>query len=104
MAEIPYLTNHWDSKSPEITQFGGVGGQEWRLSGQKAGFTPRLIRHVCPQLSPPAPYCYRNQRNSSLKSASRDTHSREQKTGNLRPQLSSSGRFCDAAKVAKKQN
>eukprot|EP00983_Pelagomonas_calceolata_P033713 1055997-Pelagomonas_calceolata.AAC.2 len=35
-----------DSKSLKITQFGAVGGQGWRLGGQKVGFTPWLIRHV----------------------------------------------------------
>eukprot|EP00983_Pelagomonas_calceolata_P079350 1154627-Pelagomonas_calceolata.AAC.5 len=56
MAGILNLTNHgvfssilfalmfWckDSKSLKITQFGAVGGQGWRLSGQKVGFTPQL--------------------------------------------------------------
>eukprot|EP00983_Pelagomonas_calceolata_P016115 510015-Pelagomonas_calceolata.AAC.1 len=32
----------------KITQCGAVGGQEWRLGGQKAGFTPRLIGQVPP--------------------------------------------------------
>eukprot|EP00983_Pelagomonas_calceolata_P119184 1160575-Pelagomonas_calceolata.AAC.8 len=48
---------HKDYKSTKTTQFGAVGGQEWRLGGQKIGFTPRLIRHV-PQQAPPGPYCY----------------------------------------------
>eukprot|EP00983_Pelagomonas_calceolata_P073275 1152069-Pelagomonas_calceolata.AAC.1 len=39
-----------DSKSPKITLFGAVGGQEWRFGGQKVGFTPRLIRHMGPNL------------------------------------------------------
>eukprot|EP00983_Pelagomonas_calceolata_P078738 1154358-Pelagomonas_calceolata.AAC.4 len=36
-----------DSKSQKITQFGGVGGQEWKFGGQN-WFTRKLIRHVRP--------------------------------------------------------
>eukprot|EP00983_Pelagomonas_calceolata_P080207 1155047-Pelagomonas_calceolata.AAC.2 len=65
MAEILYLTNHWvvsfhffamiffwykDSKSPNTTQSDAVVGQEWRLGGQKVGLTPRLTRHMGPNL------------------------------------------------------
>eukprot|EP00983_Pelagomonas_calceolata_P017949 562592-Pelagomonas_calceolata.AAC.1 len=51
MAEILFLTNHWDAKSPKTTQLGAVGGQEWRLGGQKVGFTPRLIWRCAPILT-----------------------------------------------------
>eukprot|EP00983_Pelagomonas_calceolata_P068759 1150057-Pelagomonas_calceolata.AAC.1 len=34
-----------DFKSRKLTQFDAVGGQEWRLGGQKVGFTPWLNRH-----------------------------------------------------------
>eukprot|EP00983_Pelagomonas_calceolata_P027668 868480-Pelagomonas_calceolata.AAC.1 len=36
MAEILDVTNHCDSKSTNITQFGEVGGPEWKFGGQKA--------------------------------------------------------------------
>eukprot|EP00983_Pelagomonas_calceolata_P076044 1153256-Pelagomonas_calceolata.AAC.2 len=39
-----------DSKSPTITQFGAVGGPEWRLDDKKIGLMPRPIRHVAPKL------------------------------------------------------
>eukprot|EP00983_Pelagomonas_calceolata_P007929 259007-Pelagomonas_calceolata.AAC.1 len=38
---------YYDSKSPKITPLGAVGHRA-RRSGQKVGFTPRLIRHACP--------------------------------------------------------
>eukprot|EP00983_Pelagomonas_calceolata_P013291 424097-Pelagomonas_calceolata.AAC.5 len=35
MAEILYLTNQWDSKSPKITYFGAVGDMELKFGGEK---------------------------------------------------------------------
>eukprot|EP00983_Pelagomonas_calceolata_P041431 1138063-Pelagomonas_calceolata.AAC.6 len=42
------MTFFWfkDSKSLKIAHFGAVGGQEWRLGGQKVGVTLRLIWRV----------------------------------------------------------
>eukprot|EP00983_Pelagomonas_calceolata_P083417 1156155-Pelagomonas_calceolata.AAC.4 len=37
-----------DSKSLNITPFGGLAGQMWAAGRQKVGFTPQLIRHVSP--------------------------------------------------------
>eukprot|EP00983_Pelagomonas_calceolata_P016884 531365-Pelagomonas_calceolata.AAC.3 len=48
MAEILYLTSHWDTKSKGTIQCNATGGPEWRLGGQKVGFTTRPIRHVAP--------------------------------------------------------
>eukprot|EP00983_Pelagomonas_calceolata_P002972 98195-Pelagomonas_calceolata.AAC.6 len=43
MMKCPNIAVGQDSKSPNITQSGAVGGQEWRSGSKKVGFTPRLI-------------------------------------------------------------
>eukprot|EP00983_Pelagomonas_calceolata_P051853 1142598-Pelagomonas_calceolata.AAC.3 len=48
MAEILYLTNHWDSKSLQITQFCGLAGQMRVAECQKVRFTLRPIMQVAP--------------------------------------------------------
>eukprot|EP00983_Pelagomonas_calceolata_P119588 1160622-Pelagomonas_calceolata.AAC.10 len=75
---------HKDFKSLKITQFGAVGGPEWRLGGQKVGFTPWLIRRVCPTgtstLLPKEPQLEKCQLRHTYGGSM-------QKTGNVRPQL-----------------
>eukprot|EP00983_Pelagomonas_calceolata_P064030 1147947-Pelagomonas_calceolata.AAC.2 len=45
-AMISFWYNNFESL--KITQYGAVGGQEWRLGGQKVGFTLWLIWRVRP--------------------------------------------------------
>eukprot|EP00983_Pelagomonas_calceolata_P047344 1140597-Pelagomonas_calceolata.AAC.2 len=44
----PIFTPNCDFKSLKTTQFGAIGGPEWRHGGQNVGFMPRLIWQMSP--------------------------------------------------------
>eukprot|EP00983_Pelagomonas_calceolata_P041612 1138155-Pelagomonas_calceolata.AAC.2 len=54
MAEVLYLTSHWDSIPPKMTQFSAMGDLEWRFGGQKlypaGGYVGSLTKVGPPKL------------------------------------------------------
>eukprot|EP00983_Pelagomonas_calceolata_P125677 1161227-Pelagomonas_calceolata.AAC.4 len=71
-----------------------MDGQEWRSGGQKLGFIPQLIRHVClnwnlQHLGATESLFYRISKEPQLDKCQLEHTHAGQKTGNVRPQLSS---------------